>query len=91
MIGQVLPAFVNDVEQAFAVHSDVVCRLPRVFVRELRPIVLDLVPMFTIADHELLPGFLRGQHTRRGQCGSGGGEETTAGDAGGFHVGAVQG
>ena len=54
MIFQVLAAFVNDVQQTLRINGDVVRGLPRVFVRQLREVVLHLVPMLAFANDDLL-------------------------------------
>ena len=84
MLLQVLAPLVRDVEQAVAIHRDVVRDLPRVFVRQLRPMVLHLVTMLARANDELRVRLLRREHARHGErsggSGRGGGKETAASD-----------
>ena len=75
MILLVLAAFMDDVKVLVAIDRHVVRRLPIIFVRQLCPIVEDLVTMFAGTDDELLLRFLGGDDARRGQRGSGSGSQ----------------
>src|SRR5438046_2234566 len=78
MLLQVFPPFVNDVEQALAVDSYIVGDLPGVPVRQLRPIMQDLVTVSSLSNDELLFRLLGGEDLRRGECGGGAGDEVAA-------------
>ena len=86
MVLQILPPFVDDVEQPLGIHGDIVRGLPRVFIRELRPVVQHLVAMLAAADDERRAAFLRGEDMRHRKGSGTGGDKTTAGNVWcGFH------
>jgi hypothetical protein len=85
VILQIRAPLVDDVEQTLAIHGDVVRGLPRILVRELRPVVQHFVTVLALADDELGVGLLRRHHPRCEQGGGGGGEETAAGGFGCLH------
>ena len=79
MILQVLPTFMNDVQQALGIHGHIMGGLPCVLGWQLREAVLHLVLVFPFADDHLFGSFVGQQQLWHGDGGCGGGKKLTTG------------
>src|SRR5262245_7839330 len=73
MVLQVLCPLMDDIDQSCGVHGHVMCSLPMELSRKLSPLVLDLVTMFALTDHQRLVGLASREYRGRCQPGGGGG------------------